>query len=203
METSASINPFTLAAVGDRKRVHAEVDYDERSGSGSGEDSSAPLVPAAKKPALANKAAKAATPAAEARKAKAAEKAAEKAAAKAAERPGGLTIEQHRRAVGDAVKAKISMEKFTIAARTMVNVTMLPEVFRALVAPNCTVIPAQWDASTEVVVASSRNAEAIAEICGSSKIKGGNMYAHFSAKKMDFIYVPATNQLRIWWTMCG
>ena len=48
----------------------------------------------------------------------------------------GKTLEQHRRALGDEVKSRISVEKWCVAAQTHA-VTQCPfEVFEALVIPN-------------------------------------------------------------------
>ena len=47
-----------------------------------------------------------------------------------------MTLEQHRRSLGDTVNSKISVEKWTIEARTHATTSMPIEAFRALVVPH-------------------------------------------------------------------
>lgn len=111
----------------------------------------------------------------------------------------GLTLEQHRRALGDMVKSNIHVQKWCIEARTHTKTTMELDVFRELVVPNATkVVPAAFDASTDVVFASSNTPGVI---CGSSKITGGTRLGSWSADVMDFIYFPKSRELEVWWTM--
>ena len=60
---------------------------------------------------------------------------------------GGMTVEQHRRALGDAVKSKISVEKWAVEAKTHCAITDVDAaVFEALVVPNAAkVTPADFD----------------------------------------------------------
>ena len=56
---------------------------------------------------------------------------------------GGKTLEQHRRAMGDRVKAKISVEKWCIEARTQATISDVePEV---LYATSCTAWSSLYD----------------------------------------------------------
>ena len=71
---------------------------------------------------------------------------------------GGLTVEQHRRAMGDQVKSKLRVlggtGNYGIAASCHVSMSCSLAVFRSLVVPNATkVTPAQFDSSTPVVLA--------------------------------------------------
>ena len=80
-----------------------------------------------------------------------------KAAAKGG-RVDGLTVEQHRRALGDKVKAQIRVlggsNNYGIAARCHAVLPCSLAVFRALVLPNATkVTPAEFGPETEVVLA--------------------------------------------------
>eukprot|EP00931_Biecheleriopsis_adriatica_P024306 TRINITY_DN15181_c0_g1_i1.p1 TRINITY_DN15181_c0_g1~~TRINITY_DN15181_c0_g1_i1.p1 ORF type:complete len:307 (+),score=71.24 TRINITY_DN15181_c0_g1_i1:126-923(+) len=78
----------------------------------------------------------------------------------------GLTIEQHRRALGDKVKANISVEKWAIQARTHATTTMPVEAFRALLVPHAsTVIPETFEENDPVVVATIKGSAAIGEVC--------------------------------------
>ena len=113
----------------------------------------------------------------------------------------GMAVEQHRRKYGDLVKAKISMEKYAIAARTCVVSDMPLDVFQALIVPNATVTPSTFDSTTEVVVALLKNAEAVGNAFGHSKIKGGNRMAQLCADRCDVIYSPPSKMVRIHWTM--
>ena len=70
----------------------------------------------------------------------------------------GLTVEQHRRAMGDQVKSKLRVlggsGNYGIAASCHVSMSCSLAVFRSLVVPNATkVSPAQFDSSTPVVLA--------------------------------------------------
>ena len=70
----------------------------------------------------------------------------------------GLTVEQHRRAMGDQVKSKLRVlggtGNYGIAASCHVSMSCSLAVFRSLVVPNATkVTPAQFDSSTPVVLA--------------------------------------------------
>lgn len=117
---------------------------------------------------------------------------------------GGKTVEQHRRALGDLVKKKITVEKWTVAAHTCMEATTSAEVFSALVVPNAaSVVPADFSASTPVVVASVLTSKAIGEIFGHTKIKGGTRLGSWTANKADIVFYPPTGQLRVWWTMSG
>ena len=114
---------------------------------------------------------------------------------------GGMTIEQHRRILGDHVKSKISVEKYTVSARTHCVLTCLMEVFKELVVPNSDeVVPKEFTEETPVVVASVRRAGA-ETIFGKTKIMGGNRMQTWYGYKFDLIYYPPTQCLKIWWTM--
>ena len=69
----------------------------------------------------------------------------------------GLTVEQHRRVMGDQVKSKLRVlggsGNYGIAASCHVSMSCSIEVFRSLVVPNASkVTPAQFDSSTPVVL---------------------------------------------------
>lgn len=119
------------------------------------------------------------------------------------QRVGGKTVEQHRRALGDAVKARIDVEKWCVAARTHAVVPDVDRaVFEALVVPNAAdVTPARFDDATPVVVASIRSTAAMGEIFGKSKVSGGTRLGSWAADRGDVLYFPPTKELRVWWTM--
>ena len=84
----------------------------------------------------------------------------------------GLTVEQHRRAMGDQVKSKLRVlggtGNYGIAASCHVSMSCSLAVFRSLVVPNATkVTPAQFDSSTPVVLAQVDSTQQV-------------MFAHFS-----------------------
>ena len=116
----------------------------------------------------------------------------------------GKTLEQHRRAMGDRVKAKISVEKWCIEARTQATISGVePEVFEQLIAANAVQCVPKWDraADHEVVVAHMQGTESLANAFGATKIKGGTRMGSWSANKADCIYFPRNKQMRVWWTM--
>ena len=112
----------------------------------------------------------------------------------------GKSLEQHRRTLGDAVKAHISVEKWCIAARTHCSTHCELEVFQSLVVPNAdSVTPEEFSEETPVVVAAlSRGA---ADVFGSTKLTGGTRMGSWSADKMELVFFPPTGELRCWWTM--
>lgn len=111
----------------------------------------------------------------------------------------GKTIEQHRRALGDQVKRAIKVEKWAVEARTAIESKISLAVFRELVVPHAdSVVPPKFDATTPVVVASTKQ---MGEIFGKSKIKGGTRLGSWSADKGDLIFFPSSGELRVWWTM--
>lgn len=114
----------------------------------------------------------------------------------------GKTLEQHRRHYGDLVKSKISVEKFTIDAKTFVNTDCSIEVFKNLIEPNVdTITPSKYDNNTEIVLCSIESFDKMKEIFGSTKLQGGNRMRTWHARSMDIIFFPKTSKLRIWWTM--
>ena len=116
---------------------------------------------------------------------------------------GGMTVEQHRRALGDAVKSKISVEKWAVEAKTHCAIKDVDAaVFEALVVPNAAkVTPADFDAASPVVVAAIHGSAAMGEIFGKSKITGGTRCGSWSADRGEIVYFPATREMRVWWTM--
>jgi len=115
---------------------------------------------------------------------------------------GGLTVEQHRRKLGDAVKQRLSMEKYCMKADCHSTVKLPLEMFREIVVPHaCDVTPSHFDASTPVVVASVRGRQAAGEIFGKSKIRGGNRYEQCEMEKAEIVYFPTKQKARIWWIM--
>lgn len=113
-----------------------------------------------------------------------------------------MTLEQHRRRMGDKVVSKISMEKYAIAARCHCKVEIDMDVFHKLVLPNAdTVVPADITNNTPVVVALIRGKEAAGSIFEKTKIRGGNRFATCNAEKMQLVYYPKKGKMRVWWTM--
>lgn len=111
-------------------------------------------------------------------------------------------LEMHRRALGDAVKAKIQVEKWCIGASCHCSTRIALDVFRNLVVPNAAdVTPAQFGMDTPVVVASIRGTSSAGEIFGKTKITGGTRMGSWSADKMELVFFPPTGELRVWWTM--
>ena len=91
-----------------------------------------------------------------------------------------------------------------IAARCHTVLPCSAAVFRALVVPSAAkVTPARFDSKTEVVLAEVDSTQQIAEIFGSTKIKGGTRYGSWSARKMDLVFKPQEGELRAWWVMHG
>ena len=114
----------------------------------------------------------------------------------------GKTLEQHRRALGDAVKANIQVQKWCVEARTFATTKCAFEVFERLVVPNATsVVPESFTNETPVVVAKIKGTAALGDIFGKSKIQGGTRLGSWSADKADIIFFPPSNDLRVWWTM--
>lgn len=126
-------------------------------------------------------------------------------AKKAARTAGGgekKTLEQHRRALGDSVKAAIHVEKWCIKAQTHCETECPLHVFQELVVPNAVeVMPASFCATTPVVVALVEGHDSAAQIFGKTKITGGTRMGSWTADKMEIVYFPATSAMRIWWTM--
>ena len=120
----------------------------------------------------------------------------------------GVTVEQHRRSMGDQVKSKLRVlggkGNYGIAANCHVSMSCSVALFRTLVAPNATrIIPAEFDSSTPVVLAQVDSTQQIGKIFGVSKIRDGTRLGSWSASKMDLVFLPkeASGQLRAWWTM--
>lgn len=97
-------------------------------------------------------------------------------------------------------KSRISMEKYTIAARTHFETEMDDRTFRELIAPNAEIVPA-LDVESLVYVAKMSGFDKISEVFGSTKVKGGNMYSHFSADVCNIIYYKKEGKADVWWTM--
>ena len=114
----------------------------------------------------------------------------------------GMTIEQHRRALGNQVKSKIKVEKWCIAPQCHCVMQCEIEVFRKLIVPNAqSVMPSTFDATTAVVVASIEGSEAAGAVFGYTKICGGTRLGSWSANKMELIFFPRSKEMRVWWTM--
>lgn len=114
----------------------------------------------------------------------------------------GKTIEQHRRVLGDAVKANIVVEKWCIGARTHAVVDCSLEVYKTLVVPHCDeVVPKQFDEDTPVVIGMLRSSAQAQEIFGVSKIRNGTRMGMWYGDKFDLVFLPSRRELRIWWTM--
>lgn len=114
----------------------------------------------------------------------------------------GGTVEQERRRLGDAVKSRISFEKWTIAATTHVTVDLSLSTFTALIAANAArVTPASYSAASDVVVARITDAAAAGEAFGRSKITGGSRMGKWSVNGCDVVFYPASSKADIWWTM--
>ena len=110
-------------------------------------------------------------------------------------------MEQHRRAMGDAVASRISVQKWCVAAHTHCVIDGVhPDVFRGLVMPNSIrVVPADFSTETPVVVALAT--KGASTIFGSTKLTGGTRMGSWTANKMQMIYTPSRRQMSCWWTM--
>eukprot|EP00179_Madagascaria_erythrocladioides_P007109 CAMPEP_0198308838 /NCGR_PEP_ID=MMETSP1450-20131203/1377_1 /TAXON_ID=753684 ORGANISM="Madagascaria erythrocladiodes, Strain CCMP3234" /NCGR_SAMPLE_ID=MMETSP1450 /ASSEMBLY_ACC=CAM_ASM_001115 /LENGTH=137 /DNA_ID=CAMNT_0044011551 /DNA_START=64 /DNA_END=477 /DNA_ORIENTATION=+ len=114
----------------------------------------------------------------------------------------GKTLEQERRVLGDAVKGRLSFEKWTIAATTHATVDMAPDVFQQVVVPNATrVLGDASDANAPVVVARITGSDKCGETFGSSKIKCGSRMRTWCMHKCEVVYRPADAKADLWWTM--
>jgi hypothetical protein len=113
-----------------------------------------------------------------------------------------MTQEQYRRKMGDAVKSRLSMEKYCMKADCHAVVKVPIHIFKNLVVPNSvSVTPEVFNEETPVVVASIEGALAAGEVFGKSKIKGGNRYETCEVEKVEFVYFPSTEEARLWWIM--
>ena len=116
---------------------------------------------------------------------------------------GGPTHEQMRRALGDAVSAKIHFTKWAIAARTHAHVAMDSRCFESVVRPHASsVVPSgAVTEDTPVVVARLSSTIACGEVFGKTKIRDGSRMQQWSADVCDVIWHPATQTADLWWTM--
>ena len=115
---------------------------------------------------------------------------------------GGLTVEQHRRKLGDAVKSRMSMEKYCMKADCHATVSLPVEMFRTIVVPHaCSVTPKDFSSNTPVAVALVKGSQAAGEVFGKSKIKGGNRMETRSMEKAEVVYFPQREKARVWWVM--
>ena len=117
-------------------------------------------------------------------------------------RVDGLTLEQHRRKMGDAVKSMLSMEKYCMKAECHTTIDIAMEVFKELVVPNSSrLTPETFTTTTPVVVALIKGPEAAGKIFGKTKIRGGNRYEQCEMEKCDIVFFPPSGEARIWWVM--
>jgi len=113
-----------------------------------------------------------------------------------------LTLEQHRRRIGDAVKGCLSMEKYCMKADCHCTVKISIDIFRRLIIPHAAeVTPVEFTSTTPVVVALVKGSKAAGEIFGKTKIKGGNRYEQCEAEKMELVFFPSREKMRVWWIM--
>lgn len=78
------------------------------------------------------------------------------------------------------------------------------ELFRTLIVPQAeSILPADFDESSPVVVAHIDGSHELGEVFGKTKIKGGNRYSTYTADKMDVVFIPGKKSARLWWTMSG
>jgi hypothetical protein len=76
------------------------------------------------------------------------------------------------------------------------------DVFQALVVPHAQLVtPEAFDSNTPVVVALLNGSDAVGNVFGHSKIKGGNRMQQWAADRADVIFYPTTKKVRIHWTM--
>jgi hypothetical protein len=114
----------------------------------------------------------------------------------------GKMLEQHRRALGDEVKAVISVEKWCVAAKCHCETTCSLDVFMQLIVPEAVeVTPTTISVNTPVVVALLEGSESIGRVFGKSKITGGTRMGSWSADMMEVVFFPQTGAMRLWWTM--
>lgn len=72
----------------------------------------------------------------------------------------------------------------------------------AQVVPNASsILPAAYSASSDVIVARLTGSDAIGEVFGRSKIKGGSRMGSWTANRAEFVYYPQTGTADVWWTM--
>ena len=144
-----------------------------------------------------------------------------KAGKKAGGKIGGLTLTQHKRMLGDKVKSQLEVAggsgNWHVKARCHVTTHMTRQAFQAVIVPHVDqVIPTQVDEDTEVghgvdvvtivlfvkvVLAEVNSFEQAAAIFGSTKLKTGTRMGSWGADKMDIVFKPRQEELRIWWTM--
>ena len=104
------------------------------------------------------------------------------------------------KAIGNAVRERLAICKWGIEARCGARTTCEWTVFNDLVVPNATeVVPAVFTSDTPVVLVKVSGNQKIEAICGNTR-KATRMES-WSATNMDLIYVTATKELRMWWTM--
>lgn len=114
----------------------------------------------------------------------------------------GFTVEQWRRQLGNGAKKTISFQKWGIHAQTHFTNPFTSEAFRALIVPHADeYYPKDFTANTPVIMASTFSNSKAGDIMGSSKLSGGSRYGSWSATKVDYIYVAAKKELRVWFTM--
>jgi len=118
----------------------------------------------------------------------------------------GLTLTQHKRMLGDQVKSKLEIAggkyDWHIKARCHLTTSLSREAFKAVVVPHVdSVTPAKFDDNTEVVLAEVKGMNQASAIFGSTKLRAGTRLGSWEVDKMDLVFRPKKEELRIWWTM--
>eukprot|EP00483_Globobulimina_turgida_P013372 UN13396 len=114
--------------------------------------------------------------------------------------PGHCQYET-KKAIGDALKRYISLEKWTIPAKCF-EVEMDCIAFKHLFGEHGDITPKQFDESTDCVVCRLDD-DGSANVFGKTKCKGGSMYGTFTIEKMDVVFFPSQQSARIWFAVDG
>ncbi|KAF8899663.1 hypothetical protein CPB85DRAFT_1327392 [Mucidula mucida] len=119
-----------------------------------------------------------------------------KAAPKRASNTGPGFCSLNTKDFGDKIKACFKLEKYDIQPMSF-NVEMDVAFFRSFFgSAGVAIVPASYDESTPVVVATLTNRTAGA-VFGVSKIKNGNRYSTYELDRMVVILYPSTKQAQV------
>lgn len=119
---------------------------------------------------------------------------------------GGPTLEQERRRIGDAVKSRISFQKWTIDASCHSTIDMKWETFKDNIVPHSTsVVPVDLvslSSPPEVAVARISGSHDCGEAFGKSKIVGGSRVRQWSVRDAEVVWRRGEpSKCDIWFTM--
>ena len=131
---------------------------------------------------------------------------------------GGKTVEQHRTSLRLKVARNIKVAggpgKWHCKATCHSTSTITVEAFRAVLeaARDTTTFPAQFDATTELVVAEVTSHAGARSVLGEGlgQLTAGTSWVHrdgssssWELDRMDMVFKPRVKELSIWWTMGG